>query len=511
MPPTPPSPLERKSSRPPVILVLDGDEQIRKLLTFHLRRSGCKVLQASRGEQALELIRQSLHVDLVLLDLQLAGLEALRAINRTGQVGSIIVMTRNGTVAEATAAMREGAYDFVNKTNSFDEVDVSIRNALATLGLKRELEELKAQLEGRDQAFGAIIGRSPAIAQVLKLARKVRDSDITVLILGESGSGKELVARAIHEQGQTRDRPFIALNCAAIPESLLESELFGHEKGAFTGATQRRVGKFAEAHEGTLFLDEIGELGPALQAKLLRVLQTKEIQPIGGQPTRIHVRIISATNQDLNVLVQQGRFRLDLYYRLAVFPIHIPPLRERREDIPLLLDHFLARFARQEHKGGLSLHPEVRELLMEHPWEGNVRELENMIYRAVVLAESPELTLADFPMLALEAARRAAPAGPWPVPPGAAAPGVAAPRWTHPGGAPTAPPMSQPPALQPAVPQPAPPPAPVAVLPLDALEQQAIAQALARNGGNMSKAAIQLGIGRATLYRKFKKYGLSAS
>ncbi len=497
MPSSPPAPLERKLPRPPVILVLDADEQIRKLLNFHLRRSGCKVLQASQGEQALELIRQSQHVDLVLLDLHLAGmagLETLRAINRTGQVGSVIVMTRNGTVAEATAAMREGAYDFVNKTNSFDEVDVSIRNALATLGLKRELEELKAQLGERDQAFGTIIGRSPAIAQVLKLARKVRDSDITVLILGESGSGKEIVARAIHDQGQNRGRPFVALNCAAIPESLLESELFGHEKGAFTGATQRRVGKFAEANDGTLLLDEIGELGPALQAKLLRVLQTKEIQPIGGQPTRINVRIVSATNQDLNVLVQQGRFRLDLYYRLAVFPIHIPPLRERREDIPLLVDHFLARFARQEHKGELSLHPDVRAQLMEHPWEGNVRELENMIYRAVVLSEAAELALADFPMLALAAARRASAAEPWRFPPG-----TAAPRWTHPGGAVDA------------RPEPAPQPAPAAVLPLEQLEQQAISQALARNGGNMSKAAIQLGIGRATLYRKFKKYGLSAS
>ena len=499
---SPPPRPARDPARAPVILVVDGDEQIRKLLNFHLRRSGSKVLLASSGEQALELIRQSPRVDLVLLDLYLpgtTGLETLRAIDRAGRVGSVIVMTRNGTVAEATAAMREGAYDFVNKTNTFDEVDVAIRNALNTVGLKRELEELKAQLDERDHAYSTIIGRSPAIAQVLKLARKVSASDITVLILGESGSGKELVARAIHEQGQHRAGPFVALNCAAIPESLLVSELFGHEKGAFTGATQRRSGKFADANDGTLFLDEIGELGPALQAKLLRVLQTKEIQPIGGQPTRINVRIVSATNQDLESLVQEGTFRLDLYYRLAVFPIHVPPLRERREDIPLLVEHFLARFARQERKGDLVLHPEVQARLLEHRWEGNVRELENMIYRAVVLAESSELTLADFPILALAA--RPVPQGA--VPQGAGPRGVAQePRrpWTYPGGATDAARGAAP----------APQRVPPAVLPLEQVELQAITQALASTKGNISQAAIQLGIGRATLYRKFKKYGLSA-
>ena len=463
MPPTPAPPLERKSARPPVILVLDGDEQIRKLLTFHLRRSGCKVLQASRGEQALELIRQSMHVDLVLLDLQLAGLEALRAINRTGQVGSVIVMTRNGTVAEATAAMREGAYDFVNKTNTFDDVDVSIRNALATLGLKRELEELKAQLDERDHAFSTIIGKSPAIAQVLKLARKVRDSDITVLILGESGSGKEIVARAIHEQGQRRDRPFIALNCAAIPESLLESELFGHEKGAFTGATQRRIGKFAEANEGTLFLDEIGELGPALQAKLLRVLQTKEIQPIGGQPTRINVRILSATNQDLNVLVQQGRFRLDLYYRLAVFPIHVPPLRERREDIPLLCSHFIERLCREMTRSPVSLEAEALNLLVVYDWPGNVRELQNILERAIVLCEGGRITAQDLPF------SRVSPVG----------------RVQLPGGFPP---------LRDVVEQ---------------VERQMIAQAMQEADGVKTEAARLLDIKQSVLYYKLDKYGLT--
>jgi DNA-binding NtrC family response regulator len=478
----------------PVILVADGDEPIRKLLHFHLRRSGCKVLLAGSGQQALELIRQSQRVDLVLLDLRLPGLpglETLRAINSAGQAGAIIVMSRDVTVADATAAMREGAYDVVNKTNTFDELHLAIRNALSAVGLRREVEALKAQLDARDQPSGRIIGRSAAMAQVLKLARKVRDSDITVLILGESGSGKEMVARAIHELGQYRGRPFIAINCAAIPETLLESELFGYEKGAFTGANQRRIGKFEEAKDGTVFLDEIGELSAALQAKLLRVLQTKEIEPIGGQPTRIKVRIVSATNQDLEALVQQGRFRIDLFYRLSVFPIHLPPLRERREDIPLLVDHFLQRFARQEHKGDLTLDPTVRARLLEHAWEGNVRELENMIYRAVVLAESTRLGLEDFPMLAMAAPRHASgPARPSgsDLPGGLQEPGAAA---------------------APARAESAPAPAAVPVVSLDQVEMQAIARALAHTGGNMSRAATQLGIGRATLYRKYKKYGLA--
>ena len=483
-------------TRPPVILVVDRDEPIRKLLHFHLRRSGCKVLLAPSGEQALELLRQSQRIDLVLLDLQgQPGLEILRAINSSGKAGSVIVMSRNGTVADATAAMREGAYDFVNKTNTFDDLHLAIRNALDAVGLRRKLEELKAQLDGRDQPSGQIIGRSAAVAQVLKLARKVRDSDITVLILGESGSGKEMVARAIHEQGHYRGRPFVAINCAAIPESLLESELFGYEKGAFTGATQRRIGKFEEAKDGTLFLDEVGELSAALQAKLLRVLQTKEIEPLGGQPARINVRIVSATNQDLETLVQQGRFRLDLYYRLAVFPIRLPPLRERREDIPLLVDHFLQRFARQEHKGDLTLDPKVLERLQEHTWEGNVRELENMIYRAVVLADSSHLGLADFPMLAVAGPRSAA---------GRArrVAGVGS-ETDRSAGAPGAPsPLDMAPQAQAAS-------AGAPVVPLEQVERQAIARALAHTGGNMSRAAVQLGIGRATLYRKFKKYGLA--
>jgi DNA-binding NtrC family response regulator len=396
-------------------------------------------------------------------------------------VGNIIAMTHaSGTLAEAIAAMREGAFDVVNKTTSFDQVHLSIRNALRDLGLKQEVQQLRAQLKEIEQPFSEVIGRSEAMAQVLKLARKVRDSDITVLITGESGSGKEVIARAIHQGGIYGSQPFVALNCAAIPEALLESELFGHERGSFTGATARRVGKFSEANDGTLFLDEVGELSPALQAKLLRVLQTKEIQPIGGQPVHVNVRIISATNQDLMTMVHKGQFRLDLYYRLAVFPLHLPPLRARRDDIPLLVKHFLEKFAEQEKKGRLTLAPDVMERLTAYNWPGNVRELENMIYRAVVLSESPTLQLEDFPLLTLPAPTAGL----------AEAPSLER----------TAAGMARAVAADAAM--------PTQTVSLEEAEQRAIAQALKDCGGNMSQAAIRLKIGRATLYRKVKKYGI---
>jgi DNA-binding NtrC family response regulator len=470
-------------SRPASILVVDGDPQIRKLLHFNLKRSGSRVFLASGGEEALEVLRQVDRIDLVLLDLQISGMPALdllRALNQTRKIGSIIAMTQGGGLADAIVAMREGAYDVVSKTYSFDEVQLSIRNALQTQGLRQEVEQLKARLDERERPFSEVIAESEAMALVLKLARKVCDSDITVLLEGESGSGKEVIAGAIHREGSHRDRPFVAINCAAIPENLLESELFGYEKGAFTGATQRRLGKFAEADEGTLFLDEIGELSPALQAKLLRVLQTKEVQPIGGQPNQVNVRIISASNQDLLAAVKAGLFRLDLYYRLAVFPIRIPPLRERRDDIAPLLEHFVAKFAQQEGRQPLTVEREVVTRLLDYDWPGNVRELENMIYRAVVLTEDSTLRLADFPVLAVAplVMRQTAPAVPEAEPPAwpmrmdvdrnAALPGAS----------------------------------------LEEAEQQAIAAALQSTRGNISQAALRLKIGRATLYRKVKKYGI---
>ena len=480
--------------RPPKILVVDDDQGVRQLLRFHLKRSGCEVATAEDGEKAVGLVADGPGVDLVLLDLVLpgmSGLETLKALRETGNVGSVVLMSALGTMDEAITALKEGAYDFVNKSGSFDDVRMAVRNALETVGLREELENLRMRLDEKEGGFTDIIGASKTFQQVMKLVRKVTDSDITVLIEGESGTGKELIARAIHFQGQFRQRPFVALNCAAIPENLLESELFGHEKGAFTGAVARRIGKFEEAHEGTLFLDEIGELSQPLQAKLLRVLQTREIEPIGGSLRKVQVRIISATNHELQQQVRAGRFREDLYYRLAVFPIKTPPLRERMEDIPLLTRFFVNKFSQQEKKEISGVEPDVMNRLRNYPWYGNVRELENVIYRAVVLNESGRLTLEDFPNIPMVDAT---------VGLAGAEGGEGTPA---PGGA-FAPPAfpAAPPIHGEALAVPAPPAT------LEELEIAAIRAALAINGGNMSKAAVQLKIGRATLYRKSKKYGI---
>jgi DNA-binding NtrC family response regulator len=480
--------------RPPKILVVDDDASIRKLLQFHLRRGGCLVTAVEDGDAAVRHVEEGEGADLCLLDLRLrgrSGLDTLKALKATGKVGCVIVMTAFGTMADAITALKEGAYDFVNKTHSFDDVRMAIRNALQTIGLREEVEQLRMRLNEKEGAFADIVGNSRSFQQAMKLVRKVADSDITVLIQGESGTGKELIARAVHYHGRYSGRPFVAINCAAIPETLLESELFGHEKGAFTGATARHIGRFQEAHEGTLFLDEIGELPLALQAKLLRVLQTHEIQPIGGQLRRVKVRVVSATNRDLQEAVAERRFREDLYYRLAVFPIQLPPLRDRKEDIPALVDHFIRRFRAQEQKPVRGVAPEVLERLIASPWYGNVRELENVIYRAVVLADTPYLSLKDFPGLP-PSAEPAPPRGPA----GAPATAAAAPAAQ---GAPAAPAATVP---TPAVPS---------AQSLEQLEAQAIQRALAASGGNMSRAAVQLKIGRATLYRKSKKYGLLRS
>ncbi|HKJ00667.1 MAG TPA: sigma-54 dependent transcriptional regulator [bacterium] len=497
--------------RPPNILVVDDDSSIRKLLHFHLRRSGCLVTTVEDGEGALRHVEQVDGVDLCLLDLRLSGrsgLDTLKALNATGKVGCVIVMTAFGTMADAVTALKEGAYDFVNKTHSFDDVRMAIRNALHTIGLREEVEQLRMRLHEESGDFGEVIGTSLPFQRVMKLVRKVKDSNITVLIQGESGTGKELIARAIHFEGQYRKRPFVAINCAAIPENLLESELFGHEKGAFTGAGARRIGRFEEAHEGTLFLDEIGELSPALQAKLLRVLQTGEIQPIGGQVRHVKVRVISATNQNLLRAVEEGRFRQDLYYRLAVFPIDLPPLRERKDDIPALVDHFIKQFRSQEQKPVRGVASEALDRLIACPWYGNVRELENVIYRAVVLAETPILSLKDFPSLpppAEEAVQHQAPAAHGAPP---ASPAEAQPAATDTTAAPaSAPAASAAPVPLPEAVESASPGAP-ALPTLEQAEVQAIRHALATTGGNMSRAAVQLKIGRATLYRKSKKYGL---
>ena len=462
--------------RAPNVLVVDDDPNVCKLLEYHLKRAGCDVSIANSGEAALESLNDGHLIDVVLLDFRLpgiTGLETLRRINHRNKPASVIVMTAHGTTEEAVACLKEGAYDYVRKTNGLDNLRMAMRNALETVGLKEEVEQLRAKLVEKDHHFPDIVSRSPAMTQVKKLVRMVSSRDITILLEGESGSGKELIARAIHTHGDYRDKPFVAINCAAIPEALLESELFGHERGAFTGAISRRIGKFEEAQGGTLLLDEVGELNPSLQAKLLRVLQTKEIQPVGGRTRKVNVRIISATNRDLGDSVRKGLFRHDLYYRLAVFPILLPSLRERKEDILELAQFFLRRFAGHEESPVTGLTREVEQALLDYDWPGNVRELENIIYRAVVLSESELLQLRDFPVLAISAATTPPPA---------------------------------PPALSAASPSPPEVPVRARVVSLEQLEAQAIRQALESTAGNVSRAAELLHISRATLYRKSKKF-----
>lgn len=479
--------------RSPRILVVDDEEAILKLLQFHLKRGGCEVYLAKSGEEALELVEKEDKMDLVLLDLRLpglSGLDTLSALRESEKASYVIIMTAYGTIADAITALRYGAYDFVSKGSSFDDVRLAVRNALNALGLQEEVAQLKMRLFEKEGAFTDLVGQSKAYLQVIKLVRKVTDNNITVLIQGESGCGKELVARAIHYIGEYRAQPFVAINCAAIPENLLESELFGHEKGAFTGATGRYKGKFEEAHEGTLFLDEIGELSMSLQAKLLRVLQTREIQPIGGALKRVKVRIVSATNQQLLQAVKDGRFRQDLYYRLAVFPITVPPLRERQEDIPLLLDHFVETFAKQENKVIDGIVPSVLKKLQTYDWPGNVRELENLIYRAVVLSESNMLGHDDFPSLIIQDEDADA----TPLTEMSRAADSLAETIARAGNISGTTKDTSATEETPGT--------------LEDMEVATIQKAIADNHGNMSKAAAQLKIGRATLYRKSHKYGL---
>lgn len=488
-------------NRKPRLLVIDDDLTLQKLLEFHLKQSGAEAYLAQTGEDGLKILKKLGAVDLVVLDLHLpgiSGLETLKRILKSNLAGAVVVMTAFSTLETAIKALKIGAYDFVTKSSSFDDLRLAIRNALENVGLKQEVEILRARLGDSGSGLKNIIGSSAGIKAVVKLVKKVKDSNITVLLEGESGTGKEMIAQAIHFESQIASRPFVAINCAAIPENLLESVLFGHEKGAFTGATERRVGKFEEASEGTLFLDEIGELDFSLQAKILRVLQTREVEPIGGKTKTIKVRVVSATHLNLAQEVEKGKFRKDLFYRLAVFPINIPPLRERPEDIPPLLAHFLEKFNKEEEKKIKDINPDTQKMLSSYDWPGNVRELENMMYRAVVLCETDQLGQEDFPVISLAGSLPSLPAShPEPSahtfsPEGfeGDAPFQSQPKGDTLSGINHYPPQSTAPSMS-------------------EMEQTAIYQALAASGGNVAKTARTLKIGRATLYRKFRKYGIS--
>jgi DNA-binding NtrC family response regulator len=379
------------------VLIVDDDPASRRLLDVRLRALDCQVVTAADGQEGLGAIARA-EPDLVLLDLQMprmSGMEVLRSLRANGSAVQIIVITAYGSIESAVEAMKAGAYDFITKPVDPKHFDIVVRKALERAGLKRSLELLTEETDNR---YRLIVGESKKMAEAVNTAGKAAASNATVLLLGESGTGKEVFARAIHNWSERKSQPFVPINCVGLSKELLESELFGHEKGAFTGADQLKKGKMELANGGTVFLDEIGDVSPELQTKLLRFLQEREFDRVGGRgPIRVNVRIIAATNRDLENAVREGRFREDLYYRLNVIPIILPPLRERAEDIPLLSQHFLRRYAAESKKDLLEISAEAMEKLSAYNWPGNVRELANVIERAVVLGRESAISVRDLP------------------------------------------------------------------------------------------------------------------
>ena len=483
------------------ILVVDDDPVQRRLLEAAISRSGMHVVTAPGGGPALDLIGgpKGEQINLVLLDLvmpDMGGLDVLAKLRPSHPELPVIVLTAKGGIDSAVEAMRAGANDFLVKPASPERIAISIRNQLKIGTLTGEVKQLKKKTENR-LTFEDLIATSPEMRQVFRLGTRAAQSNIPILIEGESGAGKELIARAIQGSSERAGRPFITVNCGAIPENLIESILFGHEKGSFTGASDKHLGKFQEADGGTLFLDEIGELRLDMQVKLLRALQEGEVDPVGSKrPVKVDVRIISATNRDLAALARDGQFREDLFYRLNVFPIFVPSLRDRRDDIPALARHFIARFAAEENKPVAGLTPEAAELLEKFNWPGNVRQLENTIFRAVVLCDGSLLDVADFPQIAAALgveARQPRPAA------------AAAMSYAH-APAPASYAASTPAHVS-----------PFALNGTDAtghmrkledIESEVIRMAISRYDGHMSEVARRLGIGRSTLYRKLKELGL---
>ena len=388
-----------KPNRKKTILLADDDVNLRRVLEFQLDEAGYNVLTAQDGAAAFEIFNGN-DLDCVITDLRmpkLSGLELLEKIKAEGAETPIIVITAFGEVETAVTAMKAGAFDYINKPFNRDEILLTLERAVNFSETKSENRQLR-ELVGKEFRLDNIIGDSAAMRAVLNVVGRVSRSDATVLITGESGTGKELVAKGIHFSGKRKDKPFIPINCAAIPESLIEAELFGYKRGSFTGATQDTKGKFETADDGTLFLDEISQMPLPLQPKLLRVLQEQEIVRIGeSNPRNIDVRIIAATNQNLEKMVEQGTFREDLYFRLAVVPVSLPPLRTRREDIPLLINHFFKRAKEKHGFQNLKITREVSNVLSNYLFPGNVRELENLIERMVVLSDAESLTLSDMP------------------------------------------------------------------------------------------------------------------
>lgn len=488
------------------ILIADDDAVQRRLVENMVQKCGYEPVVVDSGDAAIAALTgpDAQVIDAVVLDLVMPGLDGLGVLAKMREAGiniPVIVQTAHGGIDNVVSAMRAGAIDFVVKPVGIERLQVSLRNALNTSALKDELQRIRHSREGR-LTFADIITRSDAMTNVMRTAQKAAASSIPVLIEGESGVGKELFARAIHGSSERKSKPFVAVNCGAIPDNLVESILFGHEKGAFTGATERHAGKFVEAHGGTLFLDEVSELPLTAQVKLLRALQESAVEAVGGRkPVKVDVRIISATNRRLLERVKQGHFREDLFYRLHVLPLTIPSLRARRQDIPHLLRHFLARFAAEENRPITGINGEAVAALSQLDWPGNIRQLENSVYRAVVLSEGDQLGLDDFPQLA---------AGAHDTPEIAAEPLLVEP--TPHSTAQTMVSGSEIPiAPLPAVGMLAMLTNAGEVRPLEDLENEIIRFAIAHYRGQMSEVARRLKIGRSTLYRKLDEAGVQGA
>jgi DNA-binding NtrC family response regulator len=490
------------------ILIADDDAVARRLLENMVQKCGYETIVVDSGDAAIATLTapDAPVIDAMVLDLVMPGLDGMGVLAKIREAGltiPVIVQTAHGGIDNVVSAMRAGAQDFVVKPVGVERLQVSLRNALNASALKGELQRIRHSREGR-LTFADIITRSEAMASVLRTAQKAAASTIPVLIEGESGVGKELFARAIHGSGERKAKPFVAVNCGAIPDNLVESILFGHEKGAFTGATERHMGKFVEASGGTLFLDEVGELPLAAQVKLLRALQEGSVEAVGGRkPVKVDVRIVSATNRKLLDHVKNGKFREDLFYRLHVLPLTIPPLRLRREDIPHLLRHFLARFCAEENRHITGISGEAMAHLSQLEWPGNIRQLENAVYRAVVMSDHDQLGLADFPQTAQSA----------PMPEAQVHYGE--PLIVSPGFHSTAPAMISGNEIPIA---PLPSAGTLAMLtnagemrPLEELESEIIRFAISHYRGQMSEVARRLKIGRSTLYRKLDEAAASDS
>jgi two-component system response regulator HydG len=443
------------------ILVVDDDLEMCRLLSDVLNQEGFSALTISDSLEASKTIKKE-EFDVIVTDLRMKGLKGLDLLEEAGRMASltpVIIITAFGTIESAIQAMKMGAYDYITKPFQIDEFVLTVRKALENRLLKKEIVRLRKEVESRYH-FHHLIGKSPSMQSIYDLIERIGDSTSNVLITGESGTGKELVARAIHYNGIRKEGPFIPINCAAIPETLLESELFGYKKGAFTDAKTDKKGLMVEAAEGTIFLDEVAEMSPLFQAKLLRVIEQREVRPLGDTNSYpIDVRIISASNRDIKNLIQQGRFREDLYFRMKVIDIELPPLRERREDIPLLVDHFINQFRNKPNRKISGVSEEALKVLMNYSWPGNVRELENIIQRAIALCRHELILPEDLPtsMLGEQNAESLLEKG-------------LHKKYT-----------------------------------LDQLEKEYIKKVLVEAGGNRSKAAEILGLDRKTLYRKIEE------